>query len=191
MTEIYIRKDDGIEGELLKLLGNGYQVLFDNDGEPGDYYWIKLAHPEWTESHFIELQENEIVTELDEKKYDDIDKALSDIHGHDIDWHVDQDFEPYTEKQVNYINENIRLLNEVKELYDFVELEHDSPNLDEEVSILLNDVSEVRDACEDILNSIRRFDEPLYTLDEAKELLGVKDDVDKIFDGLKNNHKRK
>ena len=191
MIELYIRKDDSIEGELLKILGNGYQVLFDNDGEYSDYYWIKLAHPQWTESFFAHIGENETVIELDEKRYDDFDKALADIHGHDIDWHVDPSLEPYSEKQVNYINENIRILNELKELYDFVELEHDSPTLDEDVSVLLNDISEVRDACEDVLNSIRRFDEPLYTLDEAKEILGVKDDVDKIFDGLKSNHKKK
>ena len=190
MIELYIRKDDGIEGELLKLLGNGYQVLFDNDGEYSDYYWIKLAHPEWTESFFARIGENEAVIELDEKRYDDFDKALSDIHGHDIDWYVDPSLEPYSEKQVNYINENIRILNELKDLYDFIELEHGSPTLDEDVSVLLNDVSEVKYACEDILNSIRRFDEPLYTLDEAKEILGVKDDVDKIFDGLKSNHKK-
>lgn len=189
MIEIYIHKDDTIEGELLKFLGNGYQVLFDNDGEPGDYYWIKLAHPEWTESQFIELQENEIVTELDEKVYNDIDKALADIHRDYIDWHADEDFEPYTEKQVNTINENIRMLNEVKELYDFIELKYGSPTLDEDVSNLVNNVSEVRDVCEYVLNSVSRFDEPLYTLDEAKAILGVKDDVDKIFEGLKSNHK--
>ena len=85
MIEIYIRKDDGIEGELLKLLGNGYQVLFDNDGEYSDYYWIKLTHPEWTDSFFAHIGENETVFELDEKKYDDFDKALRAIHGHDVD----------------------------------------------------------------------------------------------------------
>ena len=175
MIELYIRKDDSIEGELLKLLGNGYQVLFDNDGEYSDYYWIKLAHPKWTDTFFAHIGENETVIELDDNKYESFEEALREIHGYDtdeeLDWHLYGENPPFSEEQVEKINQNIKALNDAKDLYEFIELEHDSPNLDEEVMVLIEDVAEVRDACQDVLDTVRKFEEPTYTLSEAKAIL--------------------
>lgn len=59
--ELFIHKDDGIESLIIKLLENDYQVLFDNDGEISDYYWIKFSHREYDDYQFVALFDDEYI----------------------------------------------------------------------------------------------------------------------------------
>lgn len=62
-----IRKDQDILSFIKPLIESGYQVLFDNDGEDGEYYWIKVNHPHWDEARFVIVREDQYVEHYDSK----------------------------------------------------------------------------------------------------------------------------
>lgn len=52
------------------------------------------------------------------------------------------------------INEALRELNEVKNKFEFVDLTDDTNDLELDVVLLVDDVNELKDACQDVLDAI-------------------------------------
>lgn len=52
------------------------------------------------------------------------------------------------------INQAIRELNDIKNRFEFVELTENTDDLELDVVLLVDDVNEVKDACEEVLQAI-------------------------------------
>ena len=79
-----IRKDQDILSFIKPLIESGYQVLFDNDREDSEYYWIKVNHPEWDEARFELVGYDQYIEDYNNNKLEDLFKDYEEINGYKV-----------------------------------------------------------------------------------------------------------